>query len=165
MVLENHENDFMAAYKGHMMKVKRELEFLRDKAVEAAGKLSNDDSITNLQQKIKWFQQQALVLDSILEGQKREVQKLKTNRINTISDNKFIKQQVKDAIKHNKLLEVALNKTQKQSDALRQFLKENKNLVDQTKFKQQKKIKEDNQNRLNTIKEDKQGELQDRLNI
>jgi hypothetical protein len=37
------------------MKVKRELEFLRDKAVEAAGKLSNDDSITNLQQKIKWF--------------------------------------------------------------------------------------------------------------
>jgi hypothetical protein len=57
MVLDNHENDFMAAYKGHMMKVKRELEFLRDKAVEAAGKLSNDDSITNLQQKIKWFQQ------------------------------------------------------------------------------------------------------------
>ena len=92
MVLENHENDFMAAYKGHMMKVKRELEFLRDKAVEAAGKLSNDDSITNLQKKIKWFQQQALVLDSILEGQKREIQKLKTNRINTISDNKFIKQ-------------------------------------------------------------------------
>ena len=92
MVLENHENDFMAEYKGHMMKVKRELEFLRDKAVEAAGKLSNDDSITNLQKKIKWFQQQALVLDSILEGQKREVQKLKTNRINTISDNKFIKQ-------------------------------------------------------------------------
>ena len=55
-MLDNHENDFMAAYKGHMMKVKRELEFLRDKAVEAAGKISSDDSITNLQRKIKWFQ-------------------------------------------------------------------------------------------------------------
>ena len=45
----------MAAYKGHMMKVKRELEFLRDKAIEAAGKLSNDDSITKLEKRIKWF--------------------------------------------------------------------------------------------------------------
>lgn len=32
-----------------MTKVKKELQFLRNKAVEAAGKLSNDDTITNLQ--------------------------------------------------------------------------------------------------------------------
>ena len=61
-----------------MTKVKKELQFLRNKAVEAAGKLSNDDTITNLQNQIKWFQKEALALDSHLEGQKREVQKLKT---------------------------------------------------------------------------------------
>lgn len=51
-----------------MTKVKKELIFLRDKAIEAAGKVSNDDSITSLQKSIKWFQSEALVLDSILEG-------------------------------------------------------------------------------------------------
>ena len=125
-VLQNHEKDFKAAYEGHMTKVKKELEYLRDKAVEAAGKVSNDDNITRLQSQIKWFQREALVLDQILEGQKREVQKLKTSKANTLSDNKFIKSQVKDAMKHNKLLEVAFNKTNRQSEAIRQFLKNNK---------------------------------------
>ena len=36
-VLQNHEKDFKAAYEGHMTKVKKELIYLRDKAVEAAG--------------------------------------------------------------------------------------------------------------------------------
>jgi hypothetical protein len=94
-----------------MTKVKKELIYLRDKAIEAAGKVSNDDNITRLQSQIKWFQREALGLDQILEGQKREVQKLKTSKANTLSDNKFIKSQVKDAMKHNKLLEVAFNKT------------------------------------------------------
>lgn len=54
-VLHNHEKDFKAAYEGHMTKVKKELIFLRDKAIEAQGKISNDDNITRLQQQIKWF--------------------------------------------------------------------------------------------------------------
>ena len=54
-VLVNHENDFMQAYRGHMMKVSNELKFLQQKVIEAAGKLSNDDTITNLQSSIKWF--------------------------------------------------------------------------------------------------------------
>lgn len=72
------------------------------------------------------------MLDQILEGQKREVQKLKTSKANTLSDNKFIKEQVKDAMKHNKLLEVALNKTNRQSDAIRHFLRTNKKYKSKT---------------------------------
>jgi len=49
-----------------MTKVKSELLFLKQKADEAAGKLSNDDSITNLQKHIKWFEKEAVSLDSIL---------------------------------------------------------------------------------------------------
>lgn len=51
-----------------MTKVKKELKFLKKKAVEAAGKLSNDDTITNLQNSIKWFQKEALALDAHLEA-------------------------------------------------------------------------------------------------
>jgi|TARA_B110000305_G_C19424565_1_gene632854 methyltransferase-like protein len=47
-VLKNHEKDFMAAYRGHMTKVKKELTHLKKKAEDAAGKLSNDDNITKL---------------------------------------------------------------------------------------------------------------------
>jgi len=46
--------------------------------------------------------------------------------LNTLDDNKFLKIQVKDAMKHNKLLDVALNKTNRQSDAIKEFLKRNK---------------------------------------
>ena len=60
-------------------------------------------------------------LDQILEGQKREIQKLKTQHKNTKDDNLFLKSQVKEAMKHNKLIEVAVDKTNKQCDALSQF--------------------------------------------
>ena len=50
-----------------------------------------------------------------------------------MDDNKFLRNQVKDAMKHNKLLEVAENKTKKQCESIRTFLKRNKNLVDKKK--------------------------------
>lgn len=46
-----------------------------------------------------------------------------------MDDNKFLRNQVKDAMKHNKLLEVAENKTKKQCDSIRTFLQRNKKLV------------------------------------
>jgi hypothetical protein len=50
-----------------MAKVKKELQYLKSKAEKAAGELSNDDTVTNLQNQIKWFQNEALILDKILE--------------------------------------------------------------------------------------------------
>lgn len=57
-VLKQHEADFIAAYRvseynltieqSHMLRVKKELQRLRKEKDEAAGKLSNDDSITSL---------------------------------------------------------------------------------------------------------------------
>ena len=96
-----------------MARVKRELKFIKVKAVEAVGKLSNDESITSLQRQILWFQKEALELDKILEGQKKELQKKSTEHKSHKSDNQFIRSQVKDAMRHNKLLEVALVKTTK----------------------------------------------------
>ena len=56
-----------------MTKVKKELQFLKSKAEKAAGELSNDDTVTNLQKSIQWFQGEAKELNSILEDQKRDV--------------------------------------------------------------------------------------------
>lgn len=91
-----------------MTKVKSELLFLKQKADDAAGKLSNDDSITNLQIQIKWFESEAVSLDSILEYQKREVDELKSYQRNTEADTKFLREEVKESMKQNKLLDVAV---------------------------------------------------------
>jgi hypothetical protein len=47
--------------------------FLKKKANDTAGKILNDDSITNLQNQIGWFKNEALKIDKILESQKREM--------------------------------------------------------------------------------------------
>ena len=66
--MENHEQDFINAYKIYMMKVRRELSFLKEKSNEANGKLMNDDRITQLQVGIRWFKTEALALNKILDN-------------------------------------------------------------------------------------------------
>ena len=73
--LKTHQDDFKNAYKGQMQKVKKELQFLKQKRNDANGALMNDSRITSLQTWIAWFKNEALLLDSILEKQKREVSK------------------------------------------------------------------------------------------
>jgi hypothetical protein len=46
--LAQHEQDFLKAYRGQMIKVERELRFMKQKQTELTGKLMGDDEITNL---------------------------------------------------------------------------------------------------------------------
>ena len=48
-VLAKHEDDFLQAYKTHMMKVEKELLFLKNRATEQEGKLASDDRIVTLE--------------------------------------------------------------------------------------------------------------------
>ena len=47
-------------------------------------------------------------LDSILQSQKREVKALTDQECNTESDNRFLREEVKEGMKQNKLLDVAV---------------------------------------------------------
>jgi hypothetical protein len=93
-----------------MTRVKKELKFLKEKALEVAGKLINDHAVTNLQGQIQWFKNEADKLNDILESQKIDYQKLKSKQRNIKDDNKYLKNQVKDSMRNNRLLSVALNK-------------------------------------------------------
>ena len=46
-----------------MLKVEKELKFLKNKQTEQKGKLMGDDEITNLQRSIKWFKLAAIKLN------------------------------------------------------------------------------------------------------
>jgi chromosome segregation ATPase len=108
-----------------LVKIQRELLYLKKKAEEAAGRVLNDDSVTNLQKQIDWFKNEALKLDQILENQKKELQKLKSRDLNLVEDRKFLRGQIKDAMKHNKLLQVAVKKTKQTNKSIREFLRQN----------------------------------------
>ena len=62
--LVTHDNDFKKAYQNQMLKVRKELEFLKMKRNEADGALMNDDRITNLRKWIHWFKIKAIELDA-----------------------------------------------------------------------------------------------------
>ncbi len=72
-VLERHEKDFLSAYRGHMIKVQKELNYLRRKAKEQEIKLKKDERINNLQKSLDWFRKAALKLGKTCEYQKKEI--------------------------------------------------------------------------------------------
>ena len=74
-----------------MFKVQKELVGLKKNADDAAGQILNDDRVNNLQTSIAWFKNEATKIDSILENQKREIQKFKSKELNLIEDRKFLK--------------------------------------------------------------------------
>ena len=68
-----------------MVKVEKELRFLKNKQAEQAGKLMKDDDITNLQTSIAWFKSEAVKLNQILDVQKS---KMRSSKYRLINDSK-----------------------------------------------------------------------------
>lgn len=60
-----------------MVKVQKELKFLKNRQTEQNKKMMGDDEITNLQSSISWFKTEAVKLNEILDGQKSEIQRKK----------------------------------------------------------------------------------------
>ncbi len=58
-----------------MVKVQKELKFLKNRQTEQNKKMMGDDEITNLQSSISWFKTEAVKLNEILDGQKSEIQR------------------------------------------------------------------------------------------
>ena len=73
LTLQQHEQAFIKAYKDQMQKVHLELQYLKNKQSEQAGKLMKDDDITSLQKNIQWFKSEAIKLNAILETQKTKM--------------------------------------------------------------------------------------------
>ena len=64
---------------GHMVKVKKELKFLKQEQDKVTSGLMNDDRITKLQDQIQWFKEESCKLNTILEEQKRTIEKQKNH--------------------------------------------------------------------------------------
>lgn len=48
-VIKRHEEDFLSAYRTHMTKVEKQLQLLKEKAMEQESKLNNDERVISLE--------------------------------------------------------------------------------------------------------------------
>jgi hypothetical protein len=70
--------DFLTAYRGHMMKVKKELEFFKQKTSDQEYRLKTDEHVLKIQKSLDWFRQEALDLGKQTHQFKSEALKWKS---------------------------------------------------------------------------------------
>ena len=103
-ILKRHEADFMNSYHGHMIKVQKELKFLKKKVNEAHGQILNDDRINGLESQIQWFANEAVILDQILNNQKEIYHGHKDRAIFLAEEREWMKEEVSSIMHYNKTI-------------------------------------------------------------
>jgi len=87
-----------------MMKVRKELEYLKTKQNEANGAMMNDERITSLRRWIQWFKIKSIELDAQLNKQKEFDKAQREEKKNKVESLAFLKNAVKESMKQNKSL-------------------------------------------------------------
>jgi len=106
-LLKEHEKDFFLAYKTHMYTVQKEIKMLRMKADLEEAKTREDTKIKALEGELDRFMTQALHLDELCKGYKKEVDKWKAKAEALDEDRRFLEDQIKGAKRQNKILRAA----------------------------------------------------------
>lgn len=102
-----------------MLKVKNEIEFLKNKADEQKAKVMQDSRVQQLKNSIRWFKNESSKLAQTYDFQKKEIEMIKSKKLGIVDDNRFLKDQAKGCkllpniiigMRQNKILKHALNK-------------------------------------------------------
>lgn len=103
-----NEQDFLAAYKGHMNAIQKELNLMKAKLTDKELKIKKDSKVAELTSQVGWFKKEALSLKTEMIE--------KANIAKEVKNNNFILSEEKWA------LEQALGRQQKKSKLLEETL-------------------------------------------
>merc|ERR1719181_65185 len=116
-LLMEHEKDFFLAYKTHMYGVQRDIKALRMKADAEDAKTREDSKIRALEGELDWFMTEALRLDELCKGYRKEVDKWKAKASALDEDRCFLEDQIKGAKRQNKILKAAAERARSSANS------------------------------------------------
>eukprot|EP00347_Sterkiella_histriomuscorum_P001031 403373603 len=120
-MIVKHEKDFMAAYRGHMLKIQKELVAMKKKCSEQEFALRRDEKIMSLERQLEWFRSEALNLSKLYKHHTREAESLRQKNETLEEEKQFLMMQITKQKRQSKLLKMALGKTQDNCSQLIQY--------------------------------------------
>ncbi|KAF4656390.1 hypothetical protein FOL47_009015 [Perkinsus chesapeaki] len=111
-LLEQHEHDFMLAYKTHMYTVQKQFRELKGKADKEDERVRRDNRVQELEKELKWFMSEALRLDALCKDYRKEVGKWRSRAETLSEDRRYLEDQMKASKRQTKVLRAVLERAQ-----------------------------------------------------
>lgn len=126
-VASNAENEFLAAYRVHMLSIQAELKDLNEQVAKAEEQLNDDGHVAKLEHEVSWFRVESSRLKTNTESMYKDLQGMYA-KLHALQEQKmFLNDQLKSVMKRSRVLEAEL-----ESNLLRQNqMKESNNILNQ----------------------------------
>ena len=95
--LEQHEKDFLAAYRKHMIAVQKELTDLKNKGTETELQLKQDKKIAHLEKQINQYKEDCTNIMKYCRLQQKVLTQLKTEQRALADDDTFLGEQINES--------------------------------------------------------------------
>lgn len=107
-VAANAENEFLSAYRVHMLSIQSELKTLHDQVTKAEEELKDDGQVAKLEHEATWFRDESMRLKTNTESMVKDLQNMYSKFHALKEQCNFLSAQLKSVMKRNRVLESEL---------------------------------------------------------
>jgi hypothetical protein len=107
-VASNAENEFLSAYRVHMLSIQSELKDLNEQVAKAEEQLKDDGQVAKLEHEVSWFREESIRLKNNTESMFKDLNGMKTKLLSLREQKLFLSEQLKSVMKRNRVLESEL---------------------------------------------------------
>ena len=119
-----NEQDFLAAYRGHMNNIQKEITMMKAKLTDKELKIKRDLKVAELTSQVGWFKQEALSLKNENLEKKAHSKEVKTNNFILSEEKWALEQALGRQQKKSKILEDTLGGTQESNKEMLKIIQE-----------------------------------------
>ena len=137
--MQVHESDFLAAYKGQMNNVRREIDSLKAQLTEKEFKIKRDQKVSELSSQVGWFKSEALSLKNDLNDKQEKTALYKESNYILGEEKWALEQALGRQQKKVKAVSEALAKSQQSNQDMLKIIKDQQDELNRLKKKELKR--------------------------